>query len=156
MCRMREEEARLDAQDKEKSKARKQANVDRKEWLDKRGARLASWKDFNKSVRTCGCQAGHALGCALLALVVHVCSIPARARLMHSRLLRLIRVGNCAQCCALLLTGQHESQRQVPLQGKKHTATKAPTIKTGDAERSYVQRATTEQFVGNYKKRPPK
>lgn len=30
----------------------------------------------------------------------------------------------------------------------------APAIKTSDAERSYVQRATTEQFVGNYKKRP--
>lgn len=50
-CRMREEEERLEAQDKEKSKARKQANADRKEWLDKRSSRLASWKDFNKSVR---------------------------------------------------------------------------------------------------------
>jgi hypothetical protein len=42
------------------------------------------------------------------------------------------------------------------MQGKKISGTKAPTIKTGDANRSYVQRATTEQFVGNYKKKPPK
>ena len=42
------------------------------------------------------------------------------------------------------------------LQGKKQGGTKAPTIKTFDANRSYVQRATTEQFVGNYKKKPAK
>ena len=89
---MREEEARLDAQDKEKSKARKQANVDRKEWLDKRGARLASWKDFNKSVRASACQGAHALGCALRVLVVRACSISAQFCLIHSKMLRLIRL----------------------------------------------------------------
>lgn len=42
------------------------------------------------------------------------------------------------------------------VQGKKVAGTKAPTTKTWDSQKSYVQRATTEQFVGNYKKRPPK
>ena len=42
------------------------------------------------------------------------------------------------------------------MQSKGHLATKGLKIKTEDANRSYVQRATTEQFVGNYKKKPPK
>lgn len=42
------------------------------------------------------------------------------------------------------------------LQGKKVAGTKAPKIKTFDSDRTYVQRATTEQFVGNYKKKPGK
>jgi hypothetical protein len=50
-CRMREEEARIEAEEKEKSRARKQAHKDKKEWLDKRGSRLASWQDYNKTVR---------------------------------------------------------------------------------------------------------
>ena len=42
------------------------------------------------------------------------------------------------------------------VQTKKSGGIKAPKIKTADVDRSYVQRATTEQFIGNYKKKAPK
>jgi hypothetical protein len=66
-CRQREEEARLEADEKDKAKARKQAHTDRKEWLDKRGSRLASWKDFNKTVRARSCARAPVSLCAELA-----------------------------------------------------------------------------------------
>lgn len=47
---MREEELRLEAAEKDKSKMRKQAAKDRKEWLDQRKARQAAWSDFSKTV----------------------------------------------------------------------------------------------------------
>lgn len=87
--RIKEEEERIVAEEKEEAQQRKRARLDKKEWLDNRGSRITSWRDWNKS-------------------------------------------------------------------GKKIKGVKAPKIKTADADRSYVQRATTEQFVGNYKKKPPK
>jgi hypothetical protein len=70
-------------------------------------------------------------------------AVDVRKRLLFKRGDRWRKHASISECAA-------------PMKGDKSGGTKAPAIKTFDANRSYVQRATTEQFVGNYKKRPPK
>lgn len=50
-CRARDEQLRIEAQEEDKVKMRKQAQQDRKEFLEARSNRLSAWKDFTKAVR---------------------------------------------------------------------------------------------------------
>lgn len=132
----------MEDEEKQEHELRKNARKARKVWHDKRNERVSAWQGFAKTVRAARWLVV-CFGCAVAALA---------SRESASLVLRsdALCPFECLRVCVPL-----ESVRS-RVQSKGHLATKGLKIKTEDTQRSYVQRATTEQFVGNYKKKPPK